>query len=174
MADFPSATPPSLVEIEAYCRFWLGNLSESQMTSADMQVLIAMNIGKYGEDNCKITYYSMLDILRWLIREQAKGSSGSGGGAGTYQKKIQEKVGKRERTIEYGIDTSGATAAVASGFDKILEDLLANPSTIGCNPIDSGTGGEAGGSVIIGVSKDRFDMATPWRENQNRTNKYRF
>jgi hypothetical protein len=164
MAAFPTETPPELQSHEDYARFWLGNLSETQMSSADMQVLIAMNIGKYGEDNCKIAYYSMLDILRWLIREGAKGSAGSAGSGAV--KLREESIGRRKIREEF--DTSG-TSATSSGFDKVLEDLLANPSTIGCNPIDSGSGGDGNsGSVIIGVNTDKYTFSSPYRRNLNK------
>lgn len=163
MADFPSANPPDVSEHIAYIRFWLGNVDTSIITDEDMTFLIAVNIGKYGEDNCKIVYYSTLDILRWLIREGAKGSSGSAGSGEVSERR--EKIGKREILEKYAVGTSSGQA---TGWDKVLEGLLDSPSSIGCNPIDSGTGtGTGGGSVIIGVSKDKFDHATPWRSNLN-------
>lgn len=143
MADFPTTQPPSISEIEAYIRFWLGNLPTSSISSADMQVLIAMNIGKYGTDNCKITYYSTLDVLRWLIRTEAQGSAGTGGGALI---KEREKEGDVEIERQYSTASTGET----TGWDKVLEDLLASPNTIGCNPIDETVEGQASGSVIIG------------------------
>ncbi len=163
MSNFPTTTPIVLLEVEQYIRFWLGNLEESQISSADMQILIAMEVGKYGNTAiCKVTYYSTLAVLRWLIREGAKGSSGSVGGGAI--SKVKEQVGKRVKEVTYDVGTSSGTS---SGWDKVLKDLMADPSTIGCNPIDTVVGATSGGSVIIGGSgKDRYDSATPWRQNR--------
>ncbi|CAH9012207.1 putative head completion adaptor [Vibrio phage 424E50-1] len=168
MAAFPSANPPEVQEHIDYARFWLGNITETVITDVDMTFLIAMNMGKYGTNNCKIAYYSMLDILRWLIREGSKGSAGQ---AGTGEvSKIKEKVGKREKEVHYATGTSSGTS---SGYDKILEDLLSSPTTIGCNPIDVPTGdSSSGGSVLIGgTGKDKNEPASPWRQSLYKTRK---
>lgn len=144
MADFPTTQPPDIAEINAYIRFWLGNIDENYITDADMNVLIAMNVGKYGTDLCKITYYSTIDVLRWLIRSGAKGSAGSVG-SGEISKMV-EVIGKRRKEVTYDVGTS---TGESTGWDKVLEDLLESPSTIGCNPIDSSTS-QSTGAVIIG------------------------
>lgn len=144
MADFPTTQPPDIAEINAYIRYWLANIDENIITDADMNVMIAMNIGKYGTDLCKITYYSTIDVLRWLIRSGAKGTAGSVGSGAI--SRIKEKVGRKEKEVYYDVGTS---TGEASGWDRVLEDLLESPSSIGCNPIDSSTS-QSMGSVIIG------------------------
>lgn len=145
MSAFPTTTPPDVTEIRDYIRFWLGDLSESYISDDAMNVFITMNIDKYGDNLCKITFYSTIDILRWLIREGAKGSSGTG--ASGALKSIEEESGKRR--IKKTYETSGE-GAVESGWQSVLDDLLENPSTIGCNPIDASTDSGATGSVVIG------------------------
>ena len=146
MSNFPTTQPPSIEEIRLYIRFWLGNVTPStSISDNDMDILIAMNIGKYGNDLCKITYYSTVDVLRWLIRKQAQASAGTGGSGAV--KRIKESEGNVTIEQEF-YDTAGSGATVA-GWDKVLEDLLDNPTTIGCNPIDATTGGGTG-AVIIG------------------------
>lgn len=162
MADFPSTTPPVIQEHIDYIRFWLGDITDTTISDLNMATIIAMNVGKYGEDNCKIVYYSTVDILRWLIRESAKGQSGSTGSGAI--SKIRERAGKREKEVTYDVGTSSGSLA---GWDKVLDDLLANPSTIGCNPVDSGTDGENTGSVIIGVNTEKYTFSSPYRQNLN-------
>lgn len=162
MSGFPTTLPPDLNEIESYIRFFLGNISTSLISSADMQILIAMNIGKYGEDLCKITYYSTLDVLRWLIRNEAKGSSGATG-SGEVKKRV-EKIGKREVTVEWDVGTS---TGESSGWDKVLEDLLADPSTIGCNPIDQSATNNSGSVIIGGVSQKQYDKVATNSDSRN-------
>lgn len=165
MANFPSTIPPVVQEHIDYIRFWLGNLPTSAMSDADMTVFIEMNITTYGDDNCKIAYYSTLDALYWLLREEAKGQGSSGGGgAGTYVSKVQEKVGKREITKEWRTDSSG-TSTTATGWQSIIDQLIKDPTLIGCNPIPS-TGASTQGLAKVYNTKNRFDTASPWRETK--------
>lgn len=145
MTGFPTTTPPDTDEIRDYIRFWLGDLSDSYITDDAMNVFITMNIDKYSDNLCKITFYSTIDILRWLIREGAKGSSGSVGSR-PIKKRLEESKG-RKIEVQYDVGVSGGTDA---GWQSVLDDLLENPSTIGCNPIDASTDSGATGSVVIG------------------------
>jgi hypothetical protein len=158
MADFPTTTPPVIQEHIDYIRWWLGNITDSIITDLDLTTIIAMNIGKYEEDNCKIVYNSTLDTVRWLIREQAKDQGGSSGSG--VVSKIKEKIKNREKEITY--DTSSANGT-DSGWGKVLQDLLDNPSTIGCNPIDN----NSVSGVIIGVNTEKYTFSSPWRKNLN-------
>lgn len=145
MSGFPTTQPPDIPEIIAYIRWWLGQLPSSEVGDSDMSIIVAMNIGKYGSDLCKITYYSTVDVLRWLIRKQAQATAGTGGSGALKRTKEQEG----NVTVEQEFyDTAGGGATLA-GWDKVLEDLLDNPTSIGCNPIDTATGGGTG-AVIIG------------------------
>lgn len=162
MANFPTTIPPDPVEIIAYCRWWLANLPTSMMSDADMEVIVNMNIAKYPDNLCKITYYSMLDILRWLIRNTAKGSAGSVGSGSV--SRIKETIGKRTKELYYDVGTS---TGEASGWDKVLEDLLADPSTIGCNPIDQSTTNNSGSVIIGGVSQKQYDKVATNSDSRN-------
>lgn len=145
MVNFPSSIPVDIAEVRAYIRWWLGNIPPATTISdSDMDIIIAMNIGKYGDNNCKVTYYSTVDVLRWLIRKDAAGSAGSVGSGAV--KERTEKEGDITVTEKYDV---GVTSGESAGWDRVLEDLLASPSTIGCNPIDSTTASSTG-AIIIG------------------------
>ena len=150
MASFPSTLPPVPSEIDSYVRWWLANLPTTTMSMADMLVIIEMNIAKYPDDLCKITYHTTVDVLRWLIRSTAKGSADTAGSGAVKSRK--EVAGRKEITISYDVgNTSGAVA----GWDKVLEDLLANPTTIGCNPLPEAS--DTTGLVLIGgVNMDSY------------------
>lgn len=149
-------------EVISYIRFWLGNLPESVISDEDMAQIIAIVRLQYpSATDCQLLYYSALAILSWLIRKDSQGSSGTTGTGEV--KRLEESRGKTKIVKEWNVGTSGGTTG---SWDSILEDLLANPDSIGC-PVfsvdpDSGT---AGGMVTINVSKDRFDTGTPWRQN---------
>ena len=131
MASFPSTQPPDPVEIAEYVRWWL-QVGTSVISDQDMIDLINPNIAKYVDDLCKITYYSTIDILHWIIRAQ-DGGTGSSGGSGAVTKR-REKRGKTEIEVEYD-DTSNSS----SGWQKVLDDLLNNPNSIGCTPFADST-----------------------------------
>lgn len=171
MASFPSSIPPLVEEHIPYIRYWLGNITEEQISDDDMRVFIEMNMIHYPNDNCKIVYHSTIDILRWIIRAEAAGVS-SGGGSGAISK-IKEKVGRREKEITYE-SGQNSNSSSSRGWNKVLEDLLENPTSIGCNPIDIDPDGKSMGNVIIGVNKNKWDTDTPWRSNLNRNTKFKY
>ena len=129
MASFPSTQPPDSVEIATYIRWWLCGVSTSVISDQDMIDLITPNITKYDTSLCKITYYSTIDILNYLIRCQ-DASKGTSGGDGALTRR-REKRGKTEIEVEYG----DSTASSSSGWDKILSGLYDDPSSIGCDPL---------------------------------------
>lgn len=143
-------------EVIDYDRFWLGNLSTAIISDDDLTRIINNIMTDTTLSDCDVYYKSTVEILRNLIRRDAAGSAGSVGG-GALKKKTEE-VGTLRITEEFDVGTSSGTA---NGWDKVLEDLLANPSTIGCaitaTPV---TGTSASGSVIIGgVSQAAHDKA---------------
>ena len=145
MASFPSTIPADSQEIADFIRWWLGNVSDTVISDADMITFIDKNTVEYGDDKlCKITYYSTVDILGWLIRAQAA-YAGSSGATGEVTSR-REKRGKTEIEVKYDVNSSDTTTT--RGWDKILEDLLDNPSSIGCDPFADVV--TTTGSVIIG------------------------
>ena len=127
MSQFPTTLPPDPYEIADYIRGWLGNLSESVMGCEDMLDIVESNITKYVDDLCKITYYSTVDTLNWLIRQQSS-KNGESGSSGDVSKR-REKNGRREIEVTYSDQGDSKV-----GWDKTLNDLLSDPTLIGCDP----------------------------------------
>ena len=149
------------VVIAEYIRFWLGNIGESVISEVDLLRLIQMVIDRDDSfTGCDVTYYSTVEVLKFLIRVGEKGTAGTVGSGEVKSKK--EKVGAVEVTTSY--ETSGA-AATASGWDRVLADLFSNPSSIGCAIT---TPDQAGGSVLFGgVSKSEVDRVNNNPDSKN-------
>ncbi len=146
----------SVVQTIDDVRFWLGNLPTSVITDADMTRLIEHVMETTSHTDCDILYYSTLETLRWLSRKSEQGSAGSAG-SGSLKKKTEE-IGSVKVTEEWDVGVSSSSDA---GYDKLLADLLAKPSLIGCSITTTAvTGTAASGSVIIGgVSQAAHDKA---------------
>lgn len=156
-------------------RFWLGNLPTTVMSDADMSRIINGVMQTTTHTDCDVLYYSTLEVLRWLSRQSEQGSAGSAG-SGSLKKKT-EQVGSLKVIEEWDVGTSSSSDA---GYDKLLADLLAKPSLIGC-PITTTTvtGTAASGSVIIGGvsqaahdkarndpdAKTAYDVKVPYKQN---------
>ena len=147
-------------EIEVYIRFWLGNLSESDVTPEDFDKIIELTRVQYPTaTDCQYLYYTTVNLLSWLIRQDSQGSSSSTvAGAVTKRK---EKRNNTEIEVTY---SDGGESVTSASWETLLDDLESNPDSIGCIPFQASTSGT--GSVIIGSSKDRFETASPWRQNQ--------
>jgi hypothetical protein len=139
---FPTTQPPNTEEIRTYIRQWLAEVSTSVLSDDVMDIFITNNISTYVDNLCKITYYSTVDCLKWLIRKQAvaEGTSGAAGAA----TKRREKNSRREIEVEYS--SSGSSY----GWQKILDDLFDNPSTIGCYPFSEASDDNLVCNVILG------------------------
>lgn len=135
-------------EIIDFVRWWLGDLPTSVISDVNMQLLLDMvNLQYPTANDCQKKFYLAKAVLEFLIRQDAQGSAGSAG-SGAVKKTVEQEGNIRYET-EYDVGTSSGEA---SGWDKVLEDLLNNPSSIGCDPIDSSTGTTPTGSLIIGGS----------------------
>ena len=152
------------LDISEYIRFWLGNIGENIITEVDLLRLIQMVIDRDDSfTGCDVTYYSTVEVLKFLIRVGEKGSSGTAGSGEIKSRK--EKVGAVEVTTSY--ETSSAAAA-ASGWDRVLEDLLNNSSSIGCAITTSEQAGGRTGSVMIGgVSQAEVDRVNNDPDSKN-------
>lgn len=128
--DFTSKNP---IALSQYIRWWLGGMSESEISTDNIVKIIEIEDANDSSlTGCDLLYKSTVSVLRYLIREKAKGQAASGGGgAGTYVASQEEKVGDVSTKTSWGISGSADTG-VASGFDQTLENLLADPNSIGC------------------------------------------
>lgn len=169
MAEFPSTIPPDSTEIMEYIRFWAGNIGTDVISDADMLCFIDRNIILYPDDNCKITYYSTIDILNWLIR-QSDAESGSEGTSGSITRQ-REKEGNVEYETEYqDPDTT------LSGWNKVLSDLLSSPTSIGCDPFSEEDKPLLGTVIIGGATVNGYEDSFKTRQRFGvaiRNNRYR-
>lgn len=134
------ATVPELI---ADVRFFLGNLSEEAISDEDMTVIIEAVILKYPDNDCDQLFYSIIGVLEWLIR---KGETDVAESGSVTERTEQE--GNVKIMQKYGVT---GTDGVTTGWGRILEDLLTNPSSIGCDitvPEDT----KNAGIVIIGTT----------------------
>ena len=169
------------LDISEYIRFWLGNIGENIITDADLLRLIQMVIDRDDSfTGCDVTYYSTVEVLKFLIRVGEKGSAGTVGSGEVKSRK--EKIGAVEVTTSYDVGTS---SSAASGWDRVLEDLLNNSSSIGCAITDPEQAGASTGSVMIGGvsqaevarvnndpdSKNGYSLNSPFRSHLTVNNK---
>lgn len=155
----------NVVEVNEYLRFWLGNVGTSLISDNDLNRIIQMVIDRNPEyTGCDVTYYSAVEVLKFLIRVDQKGSTGTVGSGEIKSRK--EKIGNVEVTTSY--DTSG-TSSTVSGWDRVLEDLLGNSSSIGCAITTGGAGGATStGSVLIGgVSQAEIERVNNNPDSKN-------
>ncbi|CAM0038555.1 hypothetical protein VPHF88_0038 [Vibrio phage F88] len=149
------------VEFIEWLRFWL-SIDTNVISDEDLQkILDSVQEAYPTATDCQIKYYFAKATLEHLIRAEAKGQSGQAGSGAI--SKIKEKIGKREKEVTYDVGTSSGTS---SGWDKVLEDLLADPDSVGCTVFPS-TDGENTGSVIIGVNTEKYTFSSPYRQNLN-------
>lgn len=147
-----------MINLEEFCRFWLGDLTEDELSCESMQLLLDITFMQFPDaSDCELKYRALVNILQYLIRKESKGTSGSEGTGNVTRRK--EKRGNTE--IEVYWDSASSSGDDAS-WSSILTDLEDDPTSIGCTPFPDASGS---GSVIIGVSKCRFDPVAPWRQN---------
>jgi len=156
--------------IEAEVRFLLGGLEEATLSSAIMQMIIGRGIAKYGDadtNSCTVTYYTVLESLRYMSRQSAAGSAGTAASGAI--KRQKEKEGNITYEVEY--DVSGTSGTTAS-WDTLLNDFLENPQYV-CDELVETTSSGSGGYVMIGgVShserervNNNVDSVNGWSDN---------
>ncbi len=155
-------------QLIAWLRFFLGDITIAIVSDENLQTLLdTVQVQYPSASECEIKYKFALTTLGWLIRAEAKGSAGTGN-AGGEVKERSEKRGKSEITVKYS--TSGTTSGTATGWAKVLEDLKADPSSIGCNPIVTSTSTSTtnSGKVIIGgKGTPTYGFCSPSRSHLN-------
>ena len=111
-------------EIQDYVRFWLANLPESDISVEDFNKVIEITRVQYPEaTDCQMYYYVAVAVLNWLIKLSGQSAGGSG-----QVSQIREKRGNTEKEVYYDTDSD-----TSSNWTTILDNLLSDPSTIGCN-----------------------------------------
>jgi len=151
--------------IESESRFLMGGVSEEILPSATIQIIIERNIRKYGDeegDYCNVLYHTVIDSLRYLIREQiVEGASEGVSGAVT---KRREKETDTEIEIGYGSSSDGSPLYT---WDDLLDDFLQHPEYVCDSLVDTK---KKQGSVIIGGSDiNGYDESFETRKRQQQS-----
>ena len=149
-------------ELNDFIRFYLGDIDETVIKDTNLNIIIQSVLTQgIAQNDCQEKYYSTKAVLEWLIRADAKGSSGSVGSGDV--KLREEEIGKRRIRVEYDVGTSKGTN---SSWSSVLEELIDNPTSLYCNPFpvtETDPENANTGAVRIGVTKERFSTAAPWR-----------
>lgn len=146
-------------EFITWLRFWL-SITVSDISDEDLTIILDTVKNQYpASSDCQIKYYFAKATLEHFIRAQAKATSGSAGSGAVSERR--EKIGKREILEKYDV---GASTGEAAGWDKLLESLISDPNSVGCEVFPAGSGDSGGGGVIIGRTPDKspWDRSTPW------------
>lgn len=155
--------PIDIAEINDYIRFWLGDLTESDITDVNLNRIIQQVIDNNPTyTGCDVVYYSTIEVLKRFIREAAKGSSGQAGSGAI--KSVTEKTGNVSFTTDYDVGVSGT---VSSSWSSVLDDLLSSPDSIGC-PVTRDVEASKSSSVIFGgVSQSEYDRVRNDPDSRN-------
>lgn len=146
-----------------WIRWWLGNLPERTISDTDIQTVIDFTTAQYPDaTDCQYSYYSLVNLLNWLIREEASNSSTSTSAAGDV---TMRRETRGSTTIEEEYSESTTTTNV-SDWDSILQDLIDSPNSVGCAVFtsESDTSSTAKG-FIGGLGTQMFNTSSPWRKN---------
>ena len=116
-------------QVKVDVRYYLGGIPETTLSDTLLEDIINRTMTRYGldfnvdDDYCKTVYYSILETLKYLIRENISSSASTGGGE---IKSRSEKVGDISVKTEY---TDG-TDASESRWDTLYDYYLANPTDV--------------------------------------------
>lgn len=166
--DFSNPSSPQ--EIGEYLRWWLGDLPTSAISDETLVFIIELVIDRETTATpCDIIYLSAVDLLKYLIRKNEQGTAGTGGVQGSGEvKKLTEKVGNTSLTYEYDVGVSGGTSGKEAGWDRILDDLQADPNSIGCpvSTVEAVVKG-VGQPHFGGVSNKEYDRVSRDTDSRN-------
>lgn len=119
-------------EVKERVRFLLGDVSTSVLSEATLDMILDDCINEYGDDDtylCEITYCTLLESLRYLIRKNQAESGVLG-----QQRRRKEVRGKTTIEVEYG----DSTDYVTSGWQEMYTDYINHPEYV-CDSLKSDT-----------------------------------
>jgi len=149
----------TVTELNEFVRFYLGGLSVGVLDDLTLNQII-QNVLDSGvaTTDCQEKYYSTLETLRWLERRQLqeKGSSGATGEL----VESKEKEGNVEITNKYSSSTTGD----GTSWSTLIDNLVTDPTTIGCNPFPSTDGADTGNVIIGGADINGYERVYETRK----------
>lgn len=150
-------------EINTTIRFLLGGLSTSILSDEILNFIIEQNILEYGdldENECIVTYQSLLEALQYLDRRAMQGSAATG--ASGELKKIEERIGQRVIKKEFETGTDGGTSA---SWGTMYTDFLNHPEYVCSSLVDPNK--QKSLVIIGGVSQKEYDRVKSNPDSRN-------
>lgn len=132
----------TVADVRIEIRHLLGGLSTTVMDDPTMDLIIQREVDKLSledEDECLVTYNSLLAVLQYLINAQAADS------AGGKVLEREEKNGKRSAKIKFSKDGD-------SGWQDLYDKFLRSPELV-CESL-SNVSTTIGGVVSIGGTSE--------------------
>lgn len=155
----------TIEQVNTDIRYYLGGLPTSTLTDDILNDIITRTMTRNSldfnvdSDYCKSVYYSLLESLRYLIRNNISSSAISGGGE---IKSKMEKVGQ----IQIKTDYMEGSSAADSGWDDLYDDYLANPQYI-CEELADLAKSSFAGVYFGGVSQSEYDKVNNNQDSRN-------
>ncbi|CAH9012414.1 hypothetical protein VP501E541_P0036 [Vibrio phage 501E54-1] len=169
-------------EVVADVRFYIGEVSCDFLDDQSIyEIMVRQEADTTRPDSakCKVTFATIKETLRYLIRNYQSMISGSDPSVVSTGDiaEIEEVIGKRKKRIKY--NTSGSSSSASSDnwkthWKELLEYYeLTGITAIGCETtaVTDPTVTTTQGVVKIGVSKSAYDTASPWRQSLYKTRK---
>lgn len=150
-------------QIETRVRFLLGNPSEDIISSETLQLIIAdciTNIGSEDEDYCRVVQCTLMDTLRFLIRQTQVPTNSSGNTV----KRRKEKRSNTEIEVEYN---TASTDELSSGWIQMYEDYQLHPEWI-CDELAI----ESNGKYLVTIGGTRVDETSRVLSDSNSKSAY--
>lgn len=148
-------------EINTTIRFLLGGLPTTTLSDEILNFIIGQNIARYGdldENECIVTYQSLLDALQYLIRSQVT----NGGGTTTNNiKRRSETIGKRKIEVENFEGSSGEL----NSYEDLYADFLDHPEYVCSSLVDPTK--QKSLVIIGGVSQKEYDRVKSNPDSRN-------
>lgn len=147
-------------EINTSIRFHLGGLPTSVLSDEVLNLIIQTNIDKHGdldENKCIVTYQSLLDALKYLIRKQIT----NGGGTAGNVKSRKERVGSRQIEVE----NFEGSAGDLSSFEDLYDFFIKNPQDICASLVD--TTKKKAVVIVGGTSQKQYDKVADNPDSRN-------
>lgn len=157
----------TIEQVNTDVRYYLGGLPTSELTDDILNDIITRTMTRNSldlnvdSDYCKSVYHSLLETLRYLIRNNISSSAGAGSGGGKI-KSLSEKVGDVQIRTEY-MDGSSASD---SGWGDLYDDYLANPQYI-CEELSDLAKSSFAGVYFGGVSQSEYDRVNNDQDSRN-------
>lgn len=140
-------------KVKADVRFLMGGVDEATVSDALLTQILEDCITTYGDDDtfeCEITYCTLMNTLKYLIRQSWLNDGSDSLGS---VKRKKEKEGNVTYEDEYYTSESGSGGG--SGWEKMYQYFLKNPAEV-CPSLEIERSGAFGLVSIGGTQQDKY------------------